>query len=98
VSVLDLTLLAGGTFFLVETIKALVPWALSSWSKHLWALSTAFGGAVVLDLPWRYGLVAVPGIAGLAALLHRTHRVFGAVGDHRRVEVLRAGAGRSRFH
>lgn len=90
-----------GSFWVVEIVKAVVPWPLQAWTKQ--ALSLALVVALLwvppvdeVDGHFNLFLLAVAGATGLSALSHRLHRFLGAAGDDHRTSVMARGVGRGR--
>lgn len=85
--------IVGGAFFFTELCKTLLPWTFKPWSKMLLALGAGLVLAWCVTDSLQDVLVAGVGAAGLAAMVHRTHRWMGSVGDVARISVVQA-AGR----
>lgn len=88
---LTLFVVALGSFFVTELFKNVVPWLLHAWTKMAIVLIVALAISAVLAEGWAEAVsVALGGSAG-AGLLHKTHRLVGALGDVQRIAVLKSG-------
>lgn len=85
---LTLLLIALSAFVLTEAAKAVLPVVLQSWTKLLIAVGVAVMTCIGLDLePENIVYWATAG-AGLAALIHKLHRLLSALGDAQQVSVM----------
>jgi hypothetical protein len=91
-------LAAFAAFWLTQLVK-LVPWPLQAWTKQVLAGLFSAGGVFVLRTGEQHEdlLVAAIAAAGLAAIIHRTHRWLGGAGDAARISVITQSGRRPRM-
>lgn len=85
---MNLLLVALGSFFIAEFLKAVLPWTFHPWTKMAAvALIAAALSAVLID-GWTLGVTVTIAGSGLAALFQKLHRLLSAVGDAQQVAVM----------
>jgi hypothetical protein len=99
----DIIVVGAATFGVVSVVRLVlsdVQWMTRPIAKILLVLVVAFAltpllfsGSVALD----DGVLILFGGVGVATILHRLHRLLGAVGDRNRLEVLQGDVRRRRL-
>lgn len=92
-----LVLISLAVLRIVETMKEIVPWPMSGRGKSVLSIIIGIALSAWLNDDVKTTVLLGLGATGLSMIFHETRATLSYIGDRARLDVIRAGAERSRF-